>query len=663
MEQFKRITLIVLAALAITLAMPRSGMLDFTATLGDVWTQEALKAPFDIPLYKSVSGIDAEREEVYNRLKPVFRLDTAVSGRNIAHARNMMPSIAPVMGVTADSIIDILNYIYSKGVIAEAEYAAYTGKIALVSNKNSLTETPIVEIFTPEIAFRYLNSRGFNAEPLHQYIVPNLSYDDQLNKEIRNMEMGAISRTRGMVRSGDLIIAKGQVVDNETLQLIDSFKREYESRMGSGSSFWYIMLGRFLIVLSMLVINYIFFNQFASLYFGKGVKEMSFVLIIYTMLLLLVGASLVIPGVSPYIVPLPLVSIYMLTFFNMRVAILGNVTVAILGALFVRMPFEFFVINFIGGMMAIFMMRHYYRRGNLFRAVGVILLSELFVYLCLSLIRNPDFQSINYGMALWLLLSSFLLLGFCQMVYLIERIFGFVSDITLLELCDTNQPLLLDLAAKAPGTFQHSVQLANLAESAASEIGANALLTRTGALYHDIGKMQHPFYFVENLSGEFNPHNDLEPIQSADILRAHVVDGVAIAKKAKLPAKIIDFITGHHGTSKMFFFWAAQKEKYGSDPEPDPAPFTYPGPTPISKEVSICMMADAVEAASRSLKSYNAGDIETLVDKIVDIQMSEGQLSDSQLSMSEIKKIKQVFSTKLNNIYHARIAYPERPAL
>lgn len=658
MKHIKRIILIILASIAITLAMPRSGMLDFTVTRGDVWTQEALMAPFDIPLYKSVSGLDAEREDVYNKLRPVFRLDTAIARRNVAHARRMLPNLTVAVGAGSDTILSLLQYIYSKGVVAEPEYAAYTGKIALVSDRNMLTETPIAELFTPEIASRYIESRGYHAQPLISYILPNLSYDEKLNKEIRNMELGAISRTRGMVRSGDLIIAKGQVVDNETMQLVDSFKREYEIRMGTGLTYWFIMLGRFLIVLFILMINYVFFNQFASLYFGRGIKEMLFVLIMYTAMPALVGVSLLIPGVSPYVVPLPLIAIYMLTFFNMRVAILSNVTVALLGALFVRMPFEFFMVNFVGGMIAIFMMRHYYHRGNLFRAVGVIFLSEVLAYICMALIRSGDFQDINYGISIWFMLNSLLLLGFCQMVYLIERAFGFVSDITLLELCDTNQPLLLELAAKAPGTFQHSIQVANLAESAAAEIGANTLLARAGAMYHDIGKLQNPFYFVENLSGEFNPHNDLEPSQSAEVLRRHVTDGVALAKKARVPSKIIDFITGHHGTSKMYFFYSAQLNKYGE--VADESAFRYPGPTPVSREVSICMMADAVEAASRSLKSYETDEIETLVNKIIDIQISEGQLNNSLLSLSEIQRIKQVMINKILDIYHTRIAYPER---
>lgn len=640
--------------------MPRSGMADFAVTKGSTWQDEPIKAPFDIPIYKSTSGMAAEREEISSKFKPVFRNDTATIARQISHAAHMLPNLNRLSGAQDDELLTILRYIYSKGVVTQAEYNAYAGKTVLISKNNMLQEIPVAELFTPEIAARYITSKKIDPSPLEQYITPNLTYDENLNKEIRGKELATLSRTKGMVRSGDLIIAKGQLIDNDAIQVLDSFKREYESRMGSSNSFWYVLLGRFLLVFMLLMINYLFFEKFQSLYFGKGLKEMLFVMMMYT--LLSAGVGLAVRGsiTNAYMIPIPIIAIYMLTFFNMRVAIMGNLTMALLGAMFVRMPFEFFTVSVIGGLIAIFMMRNYYRRGNLFRAVGVILLTQVVVYICLSLMRQGDFQSINYGMVVWLVISCFLILGLCQLVYLIERAFGFVSDITLLELCDTNQPLLLELAEKAPGTFQHSVQVANLAESAALEIGANALLTRTGSLYHDIGKINNPFYFVENLSGEFNPHNDIEPTKSAEIIRQHVIDGAAIARRGNLPSKVIDFIISHQGTSRMFFFWNAQKEKYGTIE--NEALFTYPGPKPVSKEVSICMMADAVEAASRSLKSYDAGKIEELVDKIVAIQMSEGQLDDSMLSMREIATVKQLFSNKLNNIYHARIAYPERKA-
>lgn len=654
----KKIILIICSAVVIALLMPRSGMADFSVIKGSIWQDEPIKAPFDIPIYKSTSGMAAEREEVNSKFKPVFRSDTAIVTRQLSHAAHMLPNLNRLSGAHDDQLLTILQYIYAKGIVTEAEYNAYVGRVVLVSKNNMLENVPVAELFTPEIAAKYIASKKIDPTPILPYITPNLTYDENLNKEIRGKELASLSRTKGMIRSGDMVVAKGQLIDNDAMQVLDSFKHEYESRMGGGSSFWYVLGGRFMLVFLLLMVNYLFFEKFQSLYFGRGLKEMLFIMMMYT--LLSAGVGLAVRGsiTNPFMIPVPIIAIYMLTFFNMRVAIMGNLTMSILGAMFVRMPFEFFTISVIGGLVAIFMMRNYYRRGNLFRAVGVILLTQSFVYICLSLMRQGDFQSINYGVLVWLVISSFLILGLCQLVYLIERAFGFVSDITLLELCDTNQPLLLELAEKAPGTFQHSVQVANLAESAALEIRANALLTRTGALYHDIGKINNPFYFVENLSGEFNPHNDIEPTKSAEILRQHVVEGAAIARKANLPSKVIDFIVSHHGTSRMFFFWNAQQEKYGTIE--NEALFTYPGPKPVSKEVSICMMADAVEAASRSLKSYDAGKIEELVDKIVAIQMSEGQLDDSMLSLKEIANIKQVFSGKLNNIYHARIAYPER---
>lgn len=643
----KKILLLIVTAILITLITPTRALIDLNVHKGEVWSEQTLIAPFDIPMFKSEQVLEQEREDVQANFRPIFRIDTTILNNKISR-----------MMAINDTVAELLNKMYITGVMPESEWNKYKDKIVRLSNGNILTTIPASELYTPSQVIGALSDRGLASTQLNEKIVSNLRYDDKINKQVLSDELKNISTTRSMVRDGEVIVSSGQIIDDNTLQKLKSFNLEYETQVGISGNIYYLMLGRFLIIVILLLVNYIFFTSFANHYFGTGTRQWVFIMMLYLLMSTIVSVAAHLDGVSPYIAPLPIVSIYLMNYFNMRVAIFGNISVAIIGALFVRIPFDFFLVNFIAGMVAIFMMRHHYHRNNLFQAIGALFVAQVLCYISVSLLRQANIETINYTTILWFTANVFLILGLYQAVYLIERTFGFVSDITLLELCDTNQPLLLQLAEKAPGTFQHSVQVANLAEAAAKEIGANPLLARTGAMYHDIGKMENPFYFVENLTGVFNPHEDIEPIESAAIIRRHVTDGIAIARKNRLPNQIAEFISGHHGTSKMYYFYAAQMKK---EVMADVDLFSYPGPKPIGKEVAICMMADAVEAASRSLKSYEKESLEALVDKIVDIQIAEHQLSDSELSFSEVQQIKALFKAKLNTIYHVRISYPERP--
>jgi len=658
MQKLKRILVLLVLAIAIAVMIPQRAVVDVSIQRGEVWNDESVIAPFDIPIYKSVSAIDSQTRQILSGFQPIFRMDTTIQKARMAELQEHMTRVGIFSRGLQDTVKKLMRYIYNKGIIPESERSANIDKTVRVSRDNMVSSILVGELFTPISALQYIGQNSkVNSETLAPYIVPNLTYDERLNNSLRLEELASISRTRGLIRTGELVIARGQMVDAETEQVLSSFKTEYENRLGAGASSYLILLGRFFIILLMLVVNYMFFNRFANQYVGKGFKELLFVMILYVMMSGAMALSVQVTGLSAYIVPLQIVAIYLLTFFNMRVAIFGNFSMALIGALFVRSPFDFFLINFAAGMIGVFTIRHYYRRNSLFRAVAFVFITQVFVFICLALIREASFMTISYRTIIWFVVNAFLMLAMYQLVYIIERIFGFVSDITLLELSDTNQPLLLKLAEKAPGTFQHSIQVANLAESAALEIGANPLLARTGALYHDIGKIDKPFYFVENFSGTYNPHSVLQPRESADIIRHHVSDGVALANKYKLPQQIIDFIENHHGTSKIYFFYAAEKLREGE--VKDQEAFSYPGPRPIGKEVSICMMADSVEAASRSLKTYDKEHIDNVVDKIIDTQISERQYENSQLSFEDIARIKQLFKNKLNNIYHVRIAYPD----
>lgn len=655
----KNIALVVLVSLAITLMIPRRGAVSLNVNNGQIWTEESVIAPFDVPISKSAKEIDAERSRIRHLLRPVFRIDSVPATGKITQMRHTLLGLQHPI-VQCDSAVAVARRIYRVGIMNQSEADSYAGGVVVVVGEdNSLRPTHIESIHTPSSALDAVSSAsGISQEQLRNYFITNLTYDKPLTAALRSEALDEVSTTRGVIRAGEVVVARGQLIDSPTQLKMASLAAQYESRMAEGTSRYGVLLGRFIIVFTLLLLNILFFTKFTVHYFGEGLKKVLFVMMLYLIFAGFIAFTVNLRMLNPFMVPLSVVTIYLLTFFNMRVAILGNITIAVLGALFVQLPFDFFAINFLGGMAGIFMMRHFYHRGKLMRAIGVIFIVEILLYICFALLREGSFTAISYSTLLWFLVGGFLTMGFYQAIYLFERLFGFVSDITLLELCDTNQPLLMQLAQNAPGTFQHSVQVANLAESAAKAIGANPMLARTGALYHDIGKMENPFYFVENLTGNFNPHDDCTPQQSAQIVKKHITDGIAVAKKYKLPVGVIDFIGTHHGTSLIYYFWVKARGLYGDKAlEVD---YRYDGPKAVGREVSICMMADAVEAASRSLPSYDKEPLDALVDSVIDSQIADGQFSQSELSFQEIARVKELFKAKLNNIYHGRIAYPVR---
>ncbi|MEG1954795.1 MAG: HDIG domain-containing protein [Mucinivorans sp.] len=614
----KKILLVLLSAVTITVLIPHRGLVEMTASRGEVWNGATLVAPFDIPIAKAQELIQQQQEEVISNFEPVFRQDTS-----------MVPLVDSAQ-----------RRYYLCGILSQSDRLAYQGKVIRVVLGTKVRSVPVENLEVEMVSRK-----------------PNLIFDAILTTKLRNEELNNISLNRGLVREGEVVVAKGQVVDSEVQMVLSSLKAQYESRVGTGVSRAWVLLGRFGLVLMLLSINVLYFSRFAKFYFGHGMRQLIFVFMLYVLMSSLVSITMRVDGLSPYLVPLPVVAIYLMTFFNMRAAILGNLSIALLGALAVKVPFDFFVLNFMAGMVAIFMLQHLYHRTAFFKAVGVIFVVEILMVVCFVLMRDASFSMASLRNFVWLLVNNFLVLGFYQAIFLIEKSFGFVSEVTYLELSDTNHQLLLRLAQEAPGTFQHSVQVANLAEGAALEIGANALQARCGALYHDIGKVENPFYFIENLSGTFNPHDDLSPIESARLVRAHVTDGLAIAQKHNIPRQVQEFIASHHGTSQIYFFLVKQR---ALGVPFDESFFEYPGPKPVSREVSICMMADSVEAASRSLPSYEREALDNLVDTIIQTQIDNGQLDSSELTFEEVGRIKNLFKSKLSNIYHARIAYPVR---
>lgn len=659
----KNAIIILLSALLLTLIMPSTGLVNIEASISQEWKEESVIAPFDVPILKSQELFNKESEELRNYQKPVFNSLSNIQNEKVSQMREVFFKIDGVDSLTVESLSGTLSELYSVGIVSNNNAANYKGRAIYLSKAGSDTLSThfMGGYYSVENATSILlNTAKVLRDAIQPYVVPNITYNERLSQEIQHNALENISATLGIIHAGENIVSKGQIVDENTLRAINSYNVEADARLKYSSTKYLLFFARFLVIFGVLIINYLFFTRFSANYFGVDNKSMLFILLLYMLAAGMVALVSRLDNVGIYIVPLPFVALYLLTLFNMRVAIMGNMSIALVCSLYVGSPFEYMIINMLSGLVCIFIMRQFYQRSMLMRALGAIIVTQIVLCCSFTLLREGGMSSSSYLSLLWIVLGGVIFLGLYQLLYLVENLFGLVSDVTLLELCDTNSAMLLELAQNAPGTFQHSVQVANLAESAAKEIGANPLLARTGALYHDIGKTLNPFYFVENLSGTFNPHNDVNAPQSAQIIRNHVTDGMAIAKKNGLPKIVQDFIEQHHGDSLIFYFYDKARKAAAEGEEVLEADYRYGGPRPVSKEVSICMMADAVEAASRSLPSYEKEPLEALVDKIIDTQIRERQFEYSELTFAEISRVKDVFKAKLNNIYHGRIAYPSR---
>ncbi len=666
MKNIQKQIFVLLVAIGITMVMPFGGLRAVNVTLNQIWDKKALTAPFDIPILKTAAEIEQEQSSIASKNPTVFVMDTEANDKN---KRGLNQEIQKMQLSVADraKISRIVNKIYSEGVLSEDNHKTYASRTVYIKQTDdkqadALQSVYAGSLYTPKTAISELvKGTRLKADFLKPYIVPNLRYDSKLSKMLETSALQEISLTKGVIPRGETLIAEGQPIDQQTMLWIDSYNKALETNATNNWTVYLMYLLRFVIVLGVLALNLTFFTKFSAHYFVPTFKKLFFIMLLYVMMCALLGLVARFVQVSSYVVPVSIVAIYVLTFYNMRVAILCNLSMAMLGSMFVSNPFEYMFISIFSGMVAIFMMRHFYHRGKLIRALGAIVAVQVVLFLLFSVLFSADVGQVNYMPLLWMIVGGFMFLGFYQLIYLMEKMFGFVSDASLLELCDTNQPLLLKLAQTAPGTFQHSVQVSNLAESAAGAIGANPLLARVGGLYHDIGKIANPFYFVENTSGGFNPHNDCPPNRSADIIRGHVTDGLELARKYSLPMVVQEFIGSHHGDSRIMYFYDKAQKMWGSE-SVAAEDYSYPGPRPVSREVSICMMADAVEAASRSLGSYDRESLDKLVDSIVDRQIMDGQFHDSKLTFQQIGVVKQVLKRKLHGIYHGRIAYPKPSA-
>ena len=659
--------LYVVSVALIVFFFPKGGKFKYEFQRGKPWQYENLYAPIDFSIQKTPEEIEAEKSAIRKNKTDYFTYNTATVSdvqTEVAQELNLLFQSEPYSSSQRQALRnlaeEIINEIYDNGIfqnLPESELAV------VVKNNEAQPISPgdylNVDQAKKDISQR-LNDSGISGATSLQTIIKNtvranLFYDEVLTDSALNDELSKVSYTRGEVNQGQLIIAKGEIVESEDFKILNSLKSEYESELWMGSNFYFILLGYTILVALVLIMLFLFLKRYRNEIFQNNNKV---TFIFFNILLMVVATTLMVKHYENYVymVPLCILPLVLKNFFDARLGLFVHVlTVLILGFV-VPNSFEYIFLQIIAGIVTILTASELYKRANLFISVGQITLIYIIGYFAFHAIHEGNLENIE-----WILFGVFVLNGlltlFAQpLIYMFEKLFGLVSDVSLLELSDTNSKLLKELSDKAPGTFHHSLQVANLAEAAANEIGANAMLVRVGALYHDIGKMEQPTYFTENQITNVNPHDDLPPKESAKIIIDHVINGIEIARKNNLPDRIIDFIRTHHGTTVVYYFYKKQQEL---EKEVDMESFQYPGPIPFSKETAILMMSDAVEAASKSLKNPTFAIIDEFVEKIVKGQMQADQYLNANITLKEIEMVKKVLKQQLTNIYHLRVEYPE----
>ncbi len=665
-----------MATTAIVYLFPKGGHFKYDFNNGQLWKYDNLYAPFDFAIQKTEEEITIEKKEIEVNAKLYFLNDLDVEQEVNANFKRRIFQIKPSDSLNVESIQNLFEIgkntiakIYKKGFlnVVSEDKVSNKNEIVAIRKGNEVEDVVFKTLLNSKEVLKLINNNlaeinsGFKRklllDLLSEVIKPNLSYDDAFTEKIIENEINNISYTKGKVESGKLIILKGDIVEGKKLAILNSLKSESESQVWTESNYNWIILGYTILVSLALLMLLLFLKKYRLEIFENNNKVTFIFFNVFSMIFI---QTLVIKYNSDYlyVVPLSILPIVLKAFFDARLGLFTHVLTVLLLGYIVPNSFEFIYLHIIAGIVTILTVSELYKRANLFISVAQITLIYMLTYFAFSIIKEGNASQINW--TYFMLFAANGLLSFLSiiLIYMYEKIFGLVSDVTLLELSNTNTKLLRELNEKAPGTFQHSMQVANLAEAAANEIRANSMLVRTGALYHDIGKMLNPMYFTENQSTGVNPHNDLSPRDSSKIITDHVIKGVELAKKNNLPDRIIDFIRTHHGTSSTYYFYMKEKD-LNPDSDIDIKKFQYKGPIPFSKETAILMICDAAEAASKSLKKPTAQAISNLIDKIVDKQMADNQFLNSNITFREIQLIKKVVKKKLMNIYHLRIEYPE----
>lgn len=685
--------LFLLCASAIMLLFPREAKFKYEFDQGATWQHEDLLAPFDFAIRKSQEEIDSVTLDVQENTPPFYELDPtalAVAQRKFTDALLDKWHESSKSEEGASGLNKVLTGQRKDSLNRVVHEEAGLGVLAAVYDRGIIDLDPSHESFGPDMEITVIENkvavpllrsdvltlRGavgeidrlvglskesldepFLSDILEQCLGHNLFFDASKTQLLVDERLSAISTQKGKVVKGTLIVRKGEIVDDDIYEQLASLKLAYETRLGGADKYWIIVLGQLILILLCLLCVAIFMRMFNREVLQQP-RRVLFVLLLICLMVLMAKFAIQIELLNIYLAPICMLPIVIRTFYEVKLALFLHIITVFLISFIVPNPFEFVFLQIIAGILVLYGISNLRRRSQFFNSALVIFIAYSVTYFGLNILQEGKFDTINWNYYGWFGGNAMLSLFAYPLIYMFEKSFGFLSEITLLEISDSNNTLLRELNEKAPGTFQHSLQVANLAESAIRHIGGDALLVRAGALYHDIGKMNHPQFFIENQASEFNPHDELEYEESARIIINHVIDGIELAKKNNLPDEIIDFIRTHHGTTRTEYFYRMQVKELGED-EVNPADFTYPGPKPYSRETAVLMMADAVEAASKSLPEKTSITLEKLVDNIIDGQVAHGQFENSNMTFRNVSEIKKIFWKKLMSIYHVRIEYPE----
>ena len=659
---------IALVAIIVQL-FPKDKQFKYQYEIGKPWSYELMTASYDFPIYKTEKQLDADKKELMENYSPYFQVDENVAAQQLNRWRSdwkLKNNTDPKYFAFVERK---LKTIYENGIISSLMYDRMKSKgyksIVVVKPSRLTENVSIDELHTPKTAYEeilmdkpyFISDAELSNYNLNLYLVENLRYDSITSEAVKKDMFKNLSLTSGMVQTGERIIDRGEIVTPGTYAILNSMKIESEKRKSVFEESYLVLIGEIIIIFMLILLLTFYLYLFRPYIFGTS-KNLVFIAL---MILLIVGLSSLVlrfSSLSIYIVPFALLPIIIRVFFDSRTALFAHIITVLIISFMVDNPFLFIILQITAGMTAVTGLKDMTQRSQLTQTALYIFLSYTVMYLSSEFIAEGDIARIHFLPIINFALSSLLLLFAYVLIYILEKIFGLISAITLVELTNINSDLMMKFAEQAPGTFQHSLQVSNLATEAAKKINANSLLVRTGALYHDIGKMKNPQYFIENQEGGKNPLLEMSYEDAAKAVVSHIADGVAIAKKYRLPDQIVGFITTHQGRTKTKYFYNSY---VNANPgiTPDENVFMYPGPIPFSKETAILMMADAVEARSRTLGEYTEKSISEMVENMIDSQIADGQLKDAPISFRDVETVKKVFTEKIKNIYHNRITYPE----
>ena len=666
---FTLIGTVIVVVLLLVYFLPRETKFGYEYEQGRPWRYNSLIATFDFPVYKTPDEVKAERDSALSQFQPFYTEDVQIAQRQIAAFETAWRAgrFGDVPAHCLNHVDKMLRGVYEAGMVPSADLSQMakerTPGVRVVEGTEAVTR-PITELYSTRSAYEYIvyaDTINFPRELLarcniNEYLSPNLSIDSAKTSAVREDLLAAVSPASGMVQSGQRIIDRGEIISAEQYKILQSFERETVRRNDPSKGMWQVVTGQVTFVLCVIVAFVFYLRLFRREYLRSphSILLLSSLVAIFP---LITYAMVDQKFLNVYMVPYAMVPIFVRIFMDSRTAFMTMVCSVILSSLALHSNYEFVVVQFMSGMTAIYALRDLTERSQLLRVALAVFVTSSAIMLGYDLSQGIEFSHLDRSMYVYNAVNGVLLLFAYPLLYMIEKLFGFTSSVTLVELSNTNNSVLRRMSKVAQGTFVHSLQVANLAAEVADKIGAKPQLVRTGALYHDIGKMLNPAFFTENQTG-VNPHDELTEERSAQIIISHVTEGLKLADKYHLPKVIRDFISTHHGRSQVKYFYIQWKNKHQGE-EPDAKLFTYPGPNPFTREQAILMMCDAVEASSRSLKEFTEESIKELVNRIIDGQVQAGYFRECPITFRDIADAKRVLAESLKTIYHTRIAYPE----